>query len=107
MFSGSIQKYCLVTVGATVGFEQLTKQVLQPDFWNHLRSVGFTDLRIQCGPDVAWASKELEAHKCSLPEGLQVGVFEMSKNLMREEMTLCKASEGQRALGLVISHAGK
>lgn len=104
-----------MTVGATVGFEKLTKQTLLPEFWSYLRSKGFTNLRIQCGPDVSWASKELQstlsssASEASDPydDGLKVEVFEMSKNLMRDEMTLCKPREGERTQGIVISHAGK
>uniref|UniRef100_A0A8H7NG28 UDP-N-acetylglucosamine transferase subunit ALG13 n=1 Tax=Bionectria ochroleuca TaxID=29856 RepID=A0A8H7NG28_BIOOC len=42
----------------------------------------------------------------SNPPGLKVEVFGLSKNLMLEEMTLCKAVAGKSDQGLVISHAG-
>ncbi|KAL7793568.1 glycosyltransferase family 1 protein [Trichoderma ceciliae] len=101
-----LQRHCLITVGATVGFKQLTGQVLQPSFWQFLSSEGFTSLRIQCGPDISWARAQLASLEGDIPQGLRVGVFESTKNLMRDEMMLCKASSGSRLTGLVISHAG-
>lgn len=103
----TLQRYCLVTVGATVGFKKLTEQVLQPAFWRFLSSEGFTSLRIQCGPDIAWATTLLNNHNADIPEGLRVDVFEATKNLMKDEMLLCRAESGLRSTGLVISHAGK
>lgn len=102
----SIERYCLVTVGATVGFKTLTESVLQPSFWAFLSSQGFTELRIQCGPDLPWASKKLDSLADEVPSGLSVVVFDVRKNLMKEEMILCKPIEGKRRRGLVISHAG-
>lgn len=104
--SSTLDRHCLVTVGATVGFEELTKEALHPGFWQYLQSRGFTVLRIQCGPDIMWASTKLSSLKDEVPTGLTVDVFEISKNLMKEEMVLCKAVESERAQGLVISHAG-
>ncbi|PTB38881.1 uncharacterized protein TrAFT101_006908 [Trichoderma asperellum] len=102
----TLQRNCLVTVGATVGFKKLTEQVLLPAFWQFLSSEGFTSLRIQCGPDVSWAMTLLDDRNADIPEGLMVDVFESTKNLMRDEMTLCRAESGLRSTGLVISHAG-
>ncbi|KAL6866006.1 N-acetylglucosaminyldiphosphodolichol N-acetylglucosaminyltransferase catalytic subunit alg13 [Amphichorda felina] len=101
-----LERNCLVTVGATVGFEELTRVVLRPAFWDYLSSQGFTALRIQCGPDIAWASAELSSHVDDVPAGMTVEVLETSKNLMKEEMMLCKPVSRHRRLGLVISHAG-
>ncbi|KHN96972.1 UDP-N-acetylglucosamine transferase subunit alg13 [Metarhizium album ARSEF 1941] len=102
----ALKRYCLVTVGATVGFQELTKQVLQAAFWQFLSEQGFTALHVQCGPDVPWASVRLANQKEKLPEGFEVDVFDVRNNLMRDEMVLCQARPGQRAQGLVISHAG-
>ncbi|KKO98969.1 beta-1,4-N-acetylglucosaminyltransferase [Trichoderma harzianum] len=95
----TLQRNCLVTVGATVGFKQLTEQVLQPAFWQFLSSEGFTSLRIQCGPDISWASTQLSSLQDDIPQGLSVDVFESTKNLMKDEMLLCKASSGSRQTG--------
>lgn len=103
----TLQRHCLVTVGATVGFKKLTEQVLLPAFWQFLSSEGFTSLRIQCGPDISWATTLLSDHKTDIPESLRVQVFDSTKNLMRDEMMLCRAESGLRSTGLVISHAGK
>lgn len=103
---GHIDRYCLVTVGATVGFKELTTAVLHPSFWEFLSSRGFTQLHVQCGPDVPWATAELASHKDEVPSSLSISVFDVTKNLMKDEMTLCKAVDGERRQGLVISHAG-
>ncbi|OAA33830.1 UDP-N-acetylglucosamine transferase subunit alg13 [Moelleriella libera RCEF 2490] len=100
-----LPRYCLVTVGATTGFEALTREVLDPDFWHFLRSDGFTALHVQCGPDVAWAAKAASEAQHRLPKGFSVDVFDVKKNL-KEEMLLCRARPGLRAQGVVISHAG-
>ncbi|KAK4089749.1 hypothetical protein Purlil1_5852 [Purpureocillium lilacinum] len=99
-------RYCLITVGATVGFEQLTKAALEPSFWQFLRDKGFSNLRIQCGPDIPWATDKLSQLEHEIPPGFFVDVFDVRKNLMLEEMVLCKPAEGQRGQGLIISHAG-
>lgn len=104
--SRPLECYCLVTVGATVGFEELTRVVLEPAFWGFLQSEGFTALHIQCGPDVPWASAKLSELKDELPSDFEIDVFDVKNNLMLEEMILCKPIEGRRVQGLVISHAG-
>ena len=102
------QRNCLVTVGATVGFKSLTDTVLDPDFWHFLASNGFTGLRVQCGPDIDWASARVSARQDEVPKGMKVDVFETCKNLMMEEMALCKpAAGGDRVAGIIIAHAGE
>ena len=107
MAERSIERYCLVTVGATVGFEQLTKAVLQPALWKFLSSEGFTALHVQSGPDVGWAAEKLSSQKSGVPPGFDVDVFESRENLLLEEMTLCKAVTDKRDRGLIIAHAGE
>ncbi|EXL57068.1 beta-1,4-N-acetylglucosaminyltransferase [Fusarium oxysporum f. sp. radicis-lycopersici 26381] len=101
-----LDRVCLVTVGATTGFGKLVESVLQPSFWQYMNSQRFTQLRVQCGPDLAWASKQLAGRKVNIPSGLRIDLFASKKNLMKEEMSLCKDADGKRQLGLVISHAG-
>lgn len=105
--SRNLQRYCLVTVGATVGFKELTKEVLQPAFWQFLSSQGFTELHVQCGPDIPWATARFADHKNELPNDIRIEVFDVKSNLMKDEMVLCQAQQGQRTQGLVISHAGQ
>jgi beta-1,4-N-acetylglucosaminyltransferase len=106
MASSKPERHCLVTVGATVGFQTLTSIALTPTFWNVLHKRGFTSLRLQCGPDQAWASEQLSRRSKDLPQGFHVEVFDLRKNLMKEEMVLCKEAEGRKQ-GLIVSHAGK
>ncbi|RBR13830.1 uncharacterized protein FIESC28_08037 [Fusarium coffeatum] len=106
MVASSLRRVCLVTVGATAGFRALIDSVLSPEFWQYIASQGFTELHVQCGPDAVSASKQLALSKDQVPSGLIIDVFDVKKNLMKEEMILCKRLEGKRELGLVISHAG-
>jgi beta-1,4-N-acetylglucosaminyltransferase len=107
MEESHLERVCLVTVGATTGFTKLVESVLQPSFWQYLSSQRFTGLRVQCGPDIVWASKQLAGRKDDVPSGLYIDLFAAKKNLMKEEMSLCKEADCKRQLGLVISHAGK
>ncbi|KAF4508004.1 hypothetical protein G6O67_004442 [Ophiocordyceps sinensis] len=103
-----LERHCLVTVGATVGFRTLTQQVLDPSFWAFLRSHAFTALHVQCGPDISWASDRLSELLLAKEgdDGFSVDVFDVKANLMRDEMMRCKAQDRRRIQGLVISHAG-
>ncbi|KAF4125794.1 beta-1,4-N-acetylglucosaminyltransferase [Geosmithia morbida] len=100
-----LPRNCLVTVGATVGFRDLTDAVLEPSFWAYLSAKGFTSLRIQCGPDVGWAEGKLSSRLHLVPSGMTVEVFGLSRNLFGEEMMACRQSS-ERQMGLVISHTG-
>lgn len=100
------KRYCLVTVGATVGFRKLTAAVLEPDFWRHLASHGFTELRVQCGPDEAWAAAKVASQKDAVPASFSIETFASRNNLLMEEMILCKALANERSKGLIIGHAG-
>lgn len=104
--SRSLERFCLVTVGATVGFKELTESVLEPGFWEFLKAQNFTHLHIQCGPDIPWAGAKLATLTEEAPTNLVIEIFDVRKNLMKEEMILCKALNNQREEGLVISHAG-
>ncbi|KAF4446928.1 beta-1,4-N-acetylglucosaminyltransferase [Fusarium austroafricanum] len=106
MGGSHLDRICLVTVGATTGFRKLAESVLQPSFWKYIRSQGFTELHLQCGPDIVWASKQLSHFKQDVPPGLSIEIFDSKKNLTKEEMILCKDTKEKRHLGLVISHAG-
>ncbi|KAG6180624.1 hypothetical protein E4U22_007969 [Claviceps purpurea] len=104
--SSGLPRYCLVTVGATVGFSALTRAVLDPNFWTFLRAQDFTALHVQCGPDITWAAALCAQHRDKMPTGFQVDVFDVKQNLLKDEMVLCQARREERAPGLVISHAG-
>ncbi|CEI66850.1 hypothetical protein FVEN_g8503 [Fusarium venenatum] len=101
-----LDRVCLVTVGATAGFKTLINSVLSASFWQYITSQGFTELHVQCGPDNISARQQLALLQHQVPSGLTIDIFDVKRNLMKEEMILCKALEGKRQLGLVISHAG-
>ena len=51
--SDQVGRFCLV--GTAVGLKKLPETAPDPTFWKYpdLISQGFTELHIQCGPDVA------------------------------------------------------
>ncbi|KAI6749155.1 hypothetical protein HG531_008102 [Fusarium graminearum] len=106
MAVSNLDRVCLVTVGATAGFKTLIDSVLSVSYWQYIVSQGFTELHVQCGPDAASAKQQLTLLQDEIPSGLTIEIFDVKKNLMKEEMILCKDLQGQRQLGLVISHAG-
>lgn len=106
MAVSNLDRVCLVTVGATAGFKTLIDSVLSVSYWQYIISQGFTELHVQCGPDAASAKQQLTLLQDEIPSGLTIEIFDVKKNLMKEEMILCKDLQGQRQLGLVISHAG-
>lgn len=99
------ERHCLVTVGATAGFKSLIETVLLPGFWKHLASEGFTSLHIQCGPDQPFAVATIKSMEKDIPAGLTIKSFELCKDLLNEEMKLCKPGTNRKQ-GLIISHAG-
>ncbi|RDA90206.1 hypothetical protein CP533_0471 [Ophiocordyceps camponoti-saundersi (nom. inval.)] len=101
-----MERHCLVTVGATVGFRALLEPVLEPSFWLFLKAESFTTLHIQAGPDARWASSRVAALRHEMPSGFDVQVFDLTADLMRDQMLRCKARDKVRERGLVISHAG-
>ncbi|PHH89856.1 hypothetical protein CDD83_5090 [Cordyceps sp. RAO-2017] len=100
------ERHCLVTVGATVGFAELVRHALEPAFWAFLRAEGFGALRVQCGPDAGWARARLAERRGGVPPGLDVDVFDVKSDLVRDEMALCRAAHPRQRPGVVISHAG-
>ncbi|RCI08373.1 hypothetical protein L249_8835 [Ophiocordyceps polyrhachis-furcata BCC 54312] len=101
-----MERHCLVTVGATVGFRALLEAVLEPSFWLFLKAESFTTLHIQAGPDARWANSRVAAVRHEMPPGFDVEVFDLTADLMRDQMLRCKARDKVRERGLVISHAG-
>lgn len=105
----SLEKHCLVTVGATVGFRPLVDEVLHPDFLLALKSLGYTQLYVQCGPDKDHGGSLVAA----LPppeqysgKPFKIFVLGYTQDMMAY-MRSCASKEGARAEGLVICHAGK
>lgn len=105
----SVTRTAFVTIGATAGFRSLLQEVASPKFLTTLKSRNFTDLIVQCGPDLDYfntitPSDSQEAY------GVTITAFSYAPDL-NKFFTLASRSKdndgsGQRDCGVIISHAG-
>ena len=100
-------KLCFVTIGATAGFDSLITASLDPLFLEALQKAHYTDLLLQYGKE---GKKVLQAFNTQILEsekkfGVRVNGFDFNKKGLMSEMSAAKGN-GNRAEGVVISHAG-
>jgi len=102
------RKVCFVTIGATAGFDALIRATLSAPFLEALRTLDYTDLRLQLGTGGMSILEEYERSKTASITGkqeLNVSGFEFLKQGLGSEMSAAKGgSNGVE--GVVISHAG-
>ncbi|KAI1806735.1 glycosyltransferase family 1 protein [Daldinia bambusicola] len=102
-------KYAFVTIGASASFKLLIEEVLSELFLAKLKSLGFTHLNIQCGPDYDYFLGAKPKENPQDPNGLQVVGFPFHDDI-RKFMELATANDGPttplRDRGLIITHAG-
>ncbi|KAI0108307.1 glycosyltransferase family 1 protein [Daldinia grandis] len=104
-------KYAFVTIGASASFQPLIEEVLSEAFLAKLRSLGFTHLTLQCGPDYDFfLSAEPDAEPSpDDPNDLLVSGFTYHDDI-RQFMELTTVGYVTSALkrdrGLIITHAG-
>jgi hypothetical protein len=100
---GRLPKICLVTVGATAPFRQLLEAVIQLTFLEFMWTRGFTEIRVQCGKDLAWFQ---DACKTLQPfPNMTIAPFDMDENLPIM-MADCRGELSVRESGVVICHCG-
>lgn len=105
-----LRRECFITVGATASFRNLFDSVLAPDFVDTLANLGYTHVKIQCGPDLWYAkykARVIEESRESGWRGIKLALFDFNKLGLGAEMKGCKTREGKSREGVVISHAGK
>ncbi|KAI1401401.1 glycosyltransferase family 1 protein [Hypoxylon fuscum] len=98
----SLSKYAFVTVGASASFKSLVDEVVSDAFLSKLKSLGFTVLMVQCGPDFDYFESVRPPYQ---PGKLYVHGFAYKPDI-RAEMKLATAEAGSRSMGLIITHAG-
>src|SRR5277367_762022 len=106
----ALRRECFVTVGATASFRILFDSVLTPALVDTLADLGYTHLKIQCGPDLWYAkykARILEESKESAWRGIKLALFDFNKLGLGAEMRGCKGKDGKSREGVVICHAGK
>ncbi|KAI0143058.1 hypothetical protein GGR57DRAFT_484475 [Xylariaceae sp. FL1272] len=102
--SKSHSRTAFVTIGATAGFRALLEEVTSPTFLNTLRSLKFTNLVVQCGPDYEY----FNTFKPKDAQGLTISGFDYAPDLAPYylQASAGKDENGERERGLIISHAG-
>ncbi|KAK2027693.1 glycosyltransferase family 28 domain-containing protein [Colletotrichum zoysiae] len=101
----SIERHCLVTVGATARFTQLLTEVLGPAFLDFLVENRYTHLNLQCGKDYEHFSRQVLPPLLGRHPDLEITAFDFVDDLT-VEMIKCRTQPGVREAGVVICHAG-
>ncbi|KAI0851346.1 glycosyltransferase family 1 protein [Daldinia vernicosa] len=103
-------RYAFVTIGASASFKLLIEEVLSEAFLAKLKSLDFTHLIIQCGPDYDYfLDAEPPEPSPDDPDELLVTGFTFHDDI-RKFMELTTADHfspsSKRDRGLIITHAG-
>ncbi|KAI1439092.1 hypothetical protein GGR50DRAFT_176 [Xylaria sp. CBS 124048] len=104
---GRSTRAAFVTIGATAGFRGLLEEVVSHEFLATLKSLNFTDLIVQCGPDLEYfeAIKPQDAQKSY---GVYISTFAYAPDLEKYFTQASRGGDetGKRDCGVIISHAG-
>ncbi|KAK0708383.1 hypothetical protein B0H67DRAFT_496124 [Lasiosphaeris hirsuta] len=103
--ASTLPRRCLVTIGATAGFQPLLAEVITPQFLSSIAGKGFENLDVQCGPDLDWFRDQLKEIPDEQRYGVKIDCFAITSNLT-EYMVACRRLPGVREHGCIISHAG-
>ncbi|KAI0393355.1 hypothetical protein F5Y17DRAFT_432950 [Xylariaceae sp. FL0594] len=104
-----LPRTAFVTIGATAGFRRLLEEVLSEKFLKTLQTLNFTDLIVQCGPDVDFFEAAIP-RDATVSYGLNITAFPYAPDLA-DYFTQASYSDGDslgagRARGVIVSHAG-
>ncbi|KAI8948425.1 hypothetical protein F4801DRAFT_459050 [Xylaria longipes] len=104
-----LARTAFVTIGATASFRNLLQEVLSSKFLTTLRSLNFTDLVVQCGPDLEYFDTIRPDH-AQTSYGVKITTFSYAPDLKQYYLQASQGDgndgNGKRARGVIISHAG-
>jgi len=102
-----LSRTAFVTIGATAGFRSLVEEIISEKFLKTLQSLNFTDLVVQCGPDVNFF-EAIKPRNAMESYGLNITAFSYAPDLANYFMQASHSDGGsiRRARGIIISHAG-
>ncbi|KAI1308282.1 glycosyltransferase family 28 C-terminal domain-containing protein [Xylaria venustula] len=102
---GRLTKTAFVTIGATAGFPSLLQEVVSPKFLSTLQTLSFTDIIVQCGPDLEYFEtiRPDDSHKSY---GVNITAFSYAPDLKEYFKLASRDSKANRDCGVIISHAG-
>ena len=112
---GKSTKLCFVTIGATATFKTLIEAVLDIEFAQTLRELGYTELRVQYGSDgKAIFESFVQKHSqneftMAIPPESKVAItgFGFKEQGLASDMRDAKGGFDDSIEGLVISHGGE
>jgi beta-1,4-N-acetylglucosaminyltransferase len=99
----TLEKRCLITVGATAPFQHLIDAALQPHCLAKFKEDGFTHITFQCGDSLSHYHEVAPKNV----DGLKLSAFAFKKEGLHDDIFACKARKNVSEQGLVISHAGE
>ncbi|KAI1812933.1 glycosyltransferase family 1 protein [Poronia punctata] len=102
-----VSRTAFVTIGATAGFRSLLEEVVSKTFLETLQSLNFTDLVVQCGPDVDYFNA-ITPQDALESFGLTITAFSYASDLTEFflQASRGKTEKDSRECGVIISHAG-
>ncbi|KAI0521801.1 hypothetical protein F5B22DRAFT_661188 [Xylaria bambusicola] len=104
-----VSRAAFVTIGATAGFRGLLQEVVSPKFLTTLQSRNFTDLIVQCGPDLDYFLT-ITPDNSQESYGIEITAFSYAPDLNKYFALASRGEYGnsnsQRDRGVIISHAG-
>ncbi|KAJ8121575.1 hypothetical protein O1611_g10067 [Lasiodiplodia mahajangana] len=102
-----LPRTAFVTIGATASFRALLQEVVSEAFLLVLKSQDFTNLIVQCGPELEYFNSIKPDHAYE-SYGLEIAAFSYAPDLKPYFMQAAHSEEidNMRRSGVVISHAG-
>ncbi|KAI0554432.1 hypothetical protein F4679DRAFT_295974 [Xylaria curta] len=98
-----------VTIGATAGFRSLLREVVSPKFLATLRSLNYTDLVVQCGPDLEYFDT-IRPDQIQTSSDVKIAAFPYAPDLKQYYLQASQSDGdddyGKRHRGVIVSHAG-
>ncbi|KAJ8111580.1 hypothetical protein ONZ43_g5589 [Nemania bipapillata] len=102
-----LTRTAFVTIGATAGFRGLLQEVISEKFLSTLKSLDFTNLVVQCGPDLEYFNT-IRPQDAQDSYGVEIMAFSYAPDLKKHFMQASRGEDdnGKRDSGVIISHAG-
>lgn len=102
-----LTRTAFVTIGATAGFRPLLQEVVSHKFLTALKSLNFTNLVVQCGPDLEYFDTIRPSH-AQKSYGVEITAFSYAPDLRKYFMQASRGGDDdeERECGVIISHAG-
>ncbi|KAI1113005.1 hypothetical protein F5Y14DRAFT_419297 [Nemania sp. NC0429] len=102
-----LTRTAFVTIGATAGFRPLLQEVVSDKFLRVLQTLNFTNLVVQCGPDLEYFNT-VRPSNVQKSYGVEITAFSYAPDLKKYFLQASPGNDQdeERECGVIISHAG-